>query len=41
MHGNGNCNMGDDSVIFEGDKLFQLCEVFGENKELNDHETVL
>ena len=34
-------NIQDDSMIFEDDKLFQLCDVFGEDDQLHDQEILL
>jgi len=44
MHGKDNCdihNMQEDSMIFEDNKLFQLCKVFGEDDQLHDQKILL
>jgi len=32
LHLNGSHNRGDDSMKFEDDKLFQICDVFGQDE---------
>jgi len=43
MHGKDNCNVPDiwdDSMFFDDDKLFELCEVFGEEEEQSHGQEV-